>query len=67
MLRAINDFALVTKAPEISREPYWRNISIPRRNEPCPCRSGMKAKRCRHQWGTVAPEFPAAFEPELFI
>jgi hypothetical protein len=60
-LRAIDDVALTTGAPAITRETYWRNIIRPERNELCPCRSGRKAKRCPHEWGDAAPTFPSSF------
>ncbi|HEX6330818.1 MAG TPA: hypothetical protein VF129_05960, partial [Actinomycetota bacterium] len=51
MLRTIDDLALTTEAPSMARESYWRKLRIPGRNDPCPCRSGHKVKRCPHQWG----------------
>jgi hypothetical protein len=66
-LRSIDDVALVTGAPAISPEQYWRNLTVPARNDPCPCRSGLKAKRCSHSWGSPAPEFPTSFEARLHV
>jgi uncharacterized protein YecA (UPF0149 family) len=61
-LRAIDDIALTTGAPLLSRESYWRRVIHANRNDPCPCRSGQKAKRCRHTWGDPAPSFPTSFD-----
>ena len=62
-LRTIDDIGLTTEAPRLSRESYWRRVTQPDRNELCPCRSGQKAKRCRHSWGEPAPPFPTSFDP----
>lgn len=63
-LRAIDDMALTTGAPDLAREPYWRNIRRVDRNQPCPCRSGLKAKRCAHAWGDASSAFPGSFLDE---
>lgn len=55
-LRVIDDLGLTTQAPELAGFDYWRRVTEPGRNDPCPCRSGNKAKRCSHQWGEPAPE-----------
>jgi uncharacterized protein YecA (UPF0149 family) len=34
--------AVVTAAPNLLREPF----DEPGRNDPCPCKSGVKSKRC---------------------
>lgn len=60
-LRTVDDVALTTGAPRIARHPYWRNLRVPGRNHLCPCRSGMKVKRCKHDWGDPAPVFPSTF------
>lgn len=61
-LRSVDDVGLTTNAPLVAGEPYWRRLRRPSRNELCPCRSGLKAKRCRHAWGDSAPEFPTDLE-----
>jgi hypothetical protein len=50
-LSVVDDVALTTRAPELARRPYWRNIRRPGLYQPCPCRSGKKVKWCRHVWG----------------
>lgn len=61
-LRAIDDIALTTGAPLLGRESYWRRVTPAERNDPCPCRSGLKGKRCPHTWGEPAPSFPTSFD-----
>src|SRR5437870_5348525 len=61
-LRIIDDIGLTTRAPLVAREVYWRNITQSARNDPCPCRSGRKGKRCIHEWGDSGPEFPSTFD-----
>jgi hypothetical protein len=61
-LRVADDVGLTTGAPALSRDSYWRNVRLPERNDPCPCRSGRKGKRCRHVWGDMAPGIPDRFE-----
>lgn len=61
-LRMIDDVALTTAAPRLSREPYWRQIVATKRNDMCLCRSGRKQKLCRHVWGEPSPEFPRALD-----
>ncbi|MEV7008903.1 hypothetical protein [Streptosporangium sp. NPDC051022] len=61
-LRMIDDVALTTGAPDVANEQYWRNIRPVDRNKICPCRSGLKAKRCPHKWGDYTPSFPAIFQ-----
>ena len=61
LLRTIDDVALTTHAPTVSRNRYWRSIEAGGRNERCPCRSGRKVKQCHHEWGDPAPAFPADF------
>jgi hypothetical protein len=62
-LRVIDDLALTTGAATVTPHQYWRNIVAAERNDQCPCRSTMKAKRCRHVWGEPSllmnTEFPA--------
>jgi hypothetical protein len=61
-LRVVDDVGLTTGAPALSRDSYWRNLRSPERNDPCPCRSGRKGKRCRHVWGDLAPSIPDRLE-----
>lgn len=61
-LRTIDDLGLTTGAPAIAREPYWRNLTARRKDEPCPCRSGRNARDCRHKWGDPAPPYPSRFD-----
>ena len=61
LLRTIDDIALTTHAPLVARDAYWRNIVAGGVNERCPCRSGLKVKRCPHEWGGAAPPFPTRF------
>jgi hypothetical protein len=61
-LNAIDDVALTTGAAKLARESYWRMVVPAERNDLCPCRSGRKAKHCRHDWGDAAPTFPARFD-----
>lgn len=53
-LHVVDDVALTTRAPELARRPYWRNIRRPGLYDLCPCRSGKKVKWCRHVWGESA-------------
>jgi len=50
-LRVVDDVGLTTRAPELARDKYWRNIRRPGLYELCPCRSGHKVKWCQHIWG----------------
>lgn len=61
-LRFIDDLGLTTGAPRLAIFDYWRALAPADRNDACPCRSGKKAKRCRHEWGEAAPAFPHTFE-----
>lgn len=54
-LHVIDDIALTTGAPLFADFPYWRQLDRPARNADCPCRSGLKAKRCIHDWGRPSP------------
>jgi hypothetical protein len=60
-LHVIDDVALTTGAPRFARQPYWRNVTRPSPYEPCPCRSGKKAKRCVHEWGLEGPAMERPF------
>lgn len=63
-LRTIDDIGLTTGAPSVAREPYWRNVTAASSNLLCPCRSGRKVKRCRHEWGDSAPSYPSEFDQD---
>lgn len=63
-LRVVDDVGLTTGAAELADFDYWRAIKPAARNEPCPCRSGQKAKNCGHEWGGPAPAVPSTFMPE---
>lgn len=52
-LRMIDDVALTTKAPMLSRRPYWRNLRVDDPQGFCPCRSGRSSQDCSHTWGTA--------------
>ena len=60
-LRVIDDLGLTSGAPALAREKVWRRIQALGQNDPCPCRSGLKVKKCRHQWGGSAPAIPQRF------
>lgn len=62
-LRFIDDLALTTGAPKVARTRYWRDLMAPEgRNEICSCRSALKSKLCRHEWGDPAPGMPSRFD-----
>ncbi len=60
-LRVIDDLGLTSGAPALAREKCWRKIAAPGENDPCPCRSGLKVRECRHEWGEPAPTIPERF------
>lgn len=60
-LRFIDDIELTTHAAEAADFDHWRSSLSAARNDPCPCRSGAKSKRCVHEWGLEAPSFPETF------
>jgi hypothetical protein len=64
-LRGIDDLALTTGAAATARPSYWRKLTRPHRNDLCPCRSGLKGKRCRHEWGDPSPSIPTRLDDEL--
>lgn len=64
-LRVVDDIALTTDAPSLYRRPQFRGIHPAQRNEPCPCGSGLKSKRCPHLWGQPAPDLPERFDATL--
>lgn len=57
-LRMIDDVGLTTRAGEIGVWEYWRRHKKLERNAPCACRSGKKAKYCKHSWGEPPPPIP---------
>lgn len=61
ILRVIDDIGLTTEVPKHATFDYWRAVTRPGPNAPCPCRSGLKSKRCRHEWGDSAPDVPRTF------
>jgi hypothetical protein len=63
-LKVVDDIGLTTGAPQVAAFPYWRALRPAPRNEDCPCRSGMKAKRCRHAWGEPVPAIASSFLDE---
>jgi hypothetical protein len=60
-LRIVDDVGLTTGAPEIASFNYWRMVSQKSRNALCPCRSGRKAKNCRHGWADDSPKIAEQF------
>jgi hypothetical protein len=62
-LRVVDDIALTTDAPSIYRRESFRALRPAARNEPCPCGSGAKGKRCAHAWGDPARSFPDTYGP----
>ena len=60
-LRVVDDIALTSSAGELYRRPTFRSVTAPGRNDECPCGSGLKWKRCIHEWGRESPEMPTAF------
>ncbi len=58
-VRVVDDFALTIRCGELIKDDYWRKIVATKRNEPCPCRSGLKAKKCPHDWDASPPAFPS--------
>ncbi len=49
----IADFGLTSKLAFYLDLNYGGRMDQPRPNDPCPCRSGKKFKKCSHQWGTM--------------
>lgn len=47
------DLGLTTGASTACVIPSWGDHDRPERNDPCPCGSGRRSKRCRHSWGGV--------------
>ena len=62
-LRLVDDVGLTTGAPALATRDYWRKIVPMGRNEPCPCRSGLKVKKCSHRWENPAPGIVDHFAP----
>jgi hypothetical protein len=60
-LRIVDDVALTTGAPAMASFTYWRMVSQEARNALCPCRSGRKAKHCRHKWAEEPPRVTDQF------
>lgn len=54
MLSTIDDVGLVTRAPELSRWDYWRQLVRPKGlSDLCPCESGLTWEKCQervHRW-----------------
>lgn len=61
MLRILDDVCLTVNVADLGGPDSWRVLRVSSRNDPCPCRSGRKAKLCHHDWTSPAPEFPSAF------
>jgi hypothetical protein len=61
-LRIVDDVALTTEAPTMASFRYWRMVTQKSRNVPCPCRSGKKAKSCRHAWSEPPPQVAERFK-----
>jgi len=60
-LRVIDDLGLTSRAPALNRENCWRKLPASAQDDPCPCRSGLKVRSCRHVWGESAPTIPQRF------
>jgi hypothetical protein len=50
-LRTVDDFGLTTEVCFRTNLRYWRRHGRPSPNDPCPCGSGRKWKKCAHDWG----------------
>jgi hypothetical protein len=50
-IRVVDDFGLTTEVSFRTNLQYWRRHGRPSPNEPCPCGSGRKWKKCQHEWG----------------
>jgi hypothetical protein len=51
-VRTVDDFGLTTELCFRIKLQYWRRHGRPSPNEPCPCGSGRKWKKCEHEVGT---------------
>ena len=60
-LRLIDDIGLTTGGPQLANFSYWRKITPGKPNQRCPCRSGKKSKKCRHDWKTDPPTLAERF------
>jgi len=54
-LSVVDDTGLTTTAPTMASFDYWRNLAQEHGNAAYPCRSGRKAKHCRHRWTEPPP------------
>lgn len=52
-VRTVDDFGLTTEVCFRIDLQYWRRHARPSPNEPCPCGSGRKWKKCSHEWGVT--------------